>query len=64
MLPTSMSSSTILVTGRLCLLTTRFFTPSMTNCEDWATSLENMLIVLVPPPVYMSVAEVVETFDN
>ena len=48
---TSINSSTILVTGKLCFLTTRFLTPSMTKDEDCCISLENMETVLVPPPL-------------
>ena len=36
---TSISSSTILVTGRLCFLTTKFLTPSITNDDDCCMSL-------------------------
>lgn len=35
-----------------CLLTTKFFTPSITNEEPCDTNLENMLTVLVPAPSY------------
>ena len=33
-----------------CRLTTKFFTPSITKDEPWDNNLENIPIVLVPPP--------------
>ena len=44
---TSMSSSTILVMGRLCFLTTRFFTP----CMKTVPRVDKVLKVVAPPPL-------------
>lgn len=48
-----------LVLKLTCLLTTRFFTPSITNDDPLETSFENMLTVFVPPPVYWLGAEAI-----
>ena len=53
-----MISSTILVSGKLCFLTTRFFTLAMTKLLLWLMRLLNMetaFVVPWPPPAVSTI---------